>query len=139
MSNSHKQVEIDLAPMMTGSTPATSCLTSQGTATQEADRPTCQCLQIHKSGTIYTHSYVPTNKNMYNWILLNTCSLINQFCNQSFVECAPSEHNVIPCNKCRSDDDKPEGRIAWYGMEWFDSKAMTNVLSFGNVAKRYPI
>ena len=26
-----------------------------------------------------------------------------------------------------------------YGTVWFDPQAMTNVLSFGNIAKQYPI
>ena len=26
-----------------------------------------------------------------------------------------------------------------YSMVWFDPQAMTNVLSFGNIAKQYPI
>ena len=54
-------------------------------ASQEAKRPSWQGLQIHKSGTIYTHSYMQTNKHMYDWILLNTCSSIDLFCNQSSV------------------------------------------------------
>ena len=68
-----------------GSTPVTSSLSSQDTVSQEANRPTWQCQQIHKSGTIYTNSYMQTNKYMYDWILLNTCSLIDLFCNCSFV------------------------------------------------------
>ena len=64
-----------------GTTPVTNGSSSQGTASQGANRPPWQGLQIHKSGTIYTHSYVQTNKHMYDWILLNTCSSINIFCN----------------------------------------------------------
>ena len=106
-----------------GTTPATNGSSSQGTASQGANRPLYkpfynfnmstptnipeppmggteqdsypkskekfqqqlqqpwQGLQIHKSGTIYSHSYVQTNKHMYDWILLNTCSSINIFCN----------------------------------------------------------
>ena len=62
-------------------TPTTNGSSSQGTVSQGANRPSWQGLQIHKSGTIYTHSYAQTNKHMYNWILLDTCSLINLFCN----------------------------------------------------------
>ena len=36
-------------------------------------------LQIHKSGSIYAHSYVQTNKHKNNWILLDTCSSIDLF------------------------------------------------------------
>ena len=57
-----------------GTTPTTNVTTSQGTAIQEANRPSWHGLQIHKSGTIYTHSYAQTNKHMYDWIHLNTCS-----------------------------------------------------------------
>ena len=64
-----------------GTTPATIGSNSQGTASQGANRPSWQGLQIHKSGTIFTHSYAQTNKHMYDWILLDTCSLINLFCN----------------------------------------------------------
>ena len=56
-----------------GTTPATNGTNSQGTASQEANKPSWEGMQIHKSGNIYTHSYVQTNKHMYNWILLDTC------------------------------------------------------------------
>ena len=32
-----------------------------------------------------------------------------------------------------------KGEFPGYGMAWFDPQAMTNVLSFGNIAKQYPI
>ena len=67
-------------PMM-GTTPTTNGSSSQGTTSQGTNRPSWQGLQIHKSGTIYTHSYAQTNKYMYDWILLNTCSSIDLFCN----------------------------------------------------------
>ena len=66
---------------MTGTTPTTNVSSSQGTASQGANRLSWQGLQIHKSGTIYTHSCAQTNKHMYDWILLNTCSSIDLFCN----------------------------------------------------------
>ena len=41
-----------------GTTPTTNGTNSQGTATsQEANRPSWPGLQVHKNGTIYTHSY----------------------------------------------------------------------------------
>ena len=64
-----------------GTTPTTNGSSSQGTTSQGANRPSWLGLQIHKSGTIYTHSYVQTNKHMHDWILLTTCSLINLCCN----------------------------------------------------------
>ena len=64
---------------MMGATPATNSSSIQSATSQGSNRPSWQGLQIHKSGTIYTHSYAQTNKQMYNWILLNTCSLINHF------------------------------------------------------------
>ena len=66
---------------VTGTTPATNGTSGQGTASQGVNRPSWQGQQIHKSGTMYTHSYAQTNKHMYNWILLDTCSSINLFCN----------------------------------------------------------
>ena len=86
-----------------GTTATTNGSSSQGTASQGANRPFGQGLQVHKSGTIYTHSYAQTNKHMNDWILLDTCSSINLFCNRSFVH--KSKHCIIPCNECRSDDD----------------------------------
>ena len=70
----------DLSTVM-GTTPTTNGSSSQGTTSQGANRPSWQGLQMHKSGTIYTHSYGQTNKHMYNWILFDTCSLIDLFCN----------------------------------------------------------
>ena len=66
---------------MMGTTPATISSSSQGTASQGANRPSWQGLWIHKSGTIYTHIYAQTNKYMYDWIFLDTCSLIDLSCN----------------------------------------------------------
>ena len=40
---------------------------------------------MNKSGIIYTHSYAQTNNHIYDWILLDTCSSIDLFCNQLFV------------------------------------------------------
>ena len=64
-----------------GTSPTTNGTNSQGTANQGAKRPSWQGLQVHKGGTIHTHSYVQTNKHMYDWILLNACSLIDLFFN----------------------------------------------------------
>ena len=63
---------IDDRSSVMGTTPATNGTSSQGTASQEANRPSWQGLEIHKSGTIYTHSYAQTNKHMYDWIQLYT-------------------------------------------------------------------
>ena len=74
---------IQPAPSMIGAwlPPATNSTNSQGTACQGAKGPSRQGLQVHKSGTIHTRSYAQTNKHMYNWILFNTCSSIDLFCN----------------------------------------------------------
>ena len=76
-----KTSTVDDQSIVTGTTPTTNGSSSQGTASQGVNRPSWQSLQIHKSGTIYAHSFEQTNKHMYNWILLNTCSSINLFCN----------------------------------------------------------
>ena len=76
---------VDDQSSITGTTPATNGSSSQGTTSQGANRPSWQGMQIHKSGTICTHSYAQTNKHMYDWILLDTCSLIDSFCNQSYM------------------------------------------------------
>ena len=77
---------------------------------------------------------------MYNWILLNTSSSIDLFCNQSFV------HNVYQVNTTLSLATNAgmmmtnlKAELPGYGMVWFDPQAMTNVLSFGNIARQYPI
>ena len=130
---------IDDWSTITGTAPTTNGTTSQGTTGQGANRPSWQGLQIYKSGTIYTHSYAQTNKHMYNWILLDTCSSIDPFCNQSFV------HNVHLVNTMLSLTTNAEvmmtklkAELPGYGMVWFDPQAMTNVLSFGKIAKQYP-
>ena len=77
---------------------------------------------------------------MYDWILLNTCSSIDLFCNRSFVH---YEHQVnttlaLPRNAGMMTTNL-KAELPGYGMVWFDPQAMTNVLSFGNIAKQYPI
>ena len=49
---------------ITGTTPTTNGSSSEGTVSQGVNRPSWQGLQIHKSGTIHTHSYAQTNKHM---------------------------------------------------------------------------
>ena len=71
---------VDDWSLVMGTTPATNGSNSHGTASQEANRPSWQGLQIHKSETTYTHSYVQTNKHMYDWILLDTCLSIDPSC-----------------------------------------------------------
>ena len=123
-----------------GTTPTTNGTNSQGTASQGAKRPSWQGLQVHKSGTIHTHSYAQANKHTYNWILLDTCSLIDLFCNQSFM------HNVHQVNTTLSlamnagtTMTNLKAELPGYSTVWFDPQAMTNVLSFGNIAKQHPI
>ena len=123
-----------------GTTPTTNSSGSQGTASQGVNRPSWQGPQIHKSGTIYTQSYAQTNKDMYNWILLDTCSSINPFCSQSFVS------NIRQVNTTLSLATNAgvmmaslKAELPSYGTTWFDPQAMTNVLLFGNIAKQYPI
>ena len=84
-ASGNTMITVDDWSSITGITPTTNGSSSQGTDRQGANRPSWQGLQIHKSGTNYTHSYAQTNKPMYKWILLNTCSYINLYCNQSFV------------------------------------------------------
>ena len=104
-----------------GPTPATNGTNSQGTAIEEANRPSWQGLQVHTSGTIHTHSYAQTNKHKYDWILLDTCSSIDLFCNQSFV------HNVHQVNTTLSIAMNTgmmmtnlKAELPSYGMVWFD-------------------
>ena len=51
---------IDDWSSVTGTTPTTNSTSSQGTASQGARIPSWQGLQVHKSGTIHTHSYAQT-------------------------------------------------------------------------------
>ena len=131
---------IDDWSSVTGTTPTTNGTSSQSTASQGAKRPSWQGLQVHKSGTIHTHHYVQTNKHMYDWMLLDTCSSIDLFCNRSLV------HNVHQVNTTLSlamnagtMTTNLQAELPGYGTVWFDPQAMTNVLSFSNIAKQYPI
>ena len=121
-----------------GTTPATNGTSSQGTASQGAKILSWQGLQVRKSGTIHTHSYAQTNKHMYDWILLNTCSLINLFCNQSFM-CNIHQINTTLSTNAGTMMTNLQAELPGYSTVWFDLQAMTNVLSFGNIAKQYPI
>ena len=121
-----------------GTTPATNGISSQGTASQGAKILSWQGLQVRKSGTIHTHSYTQTSKHMYDWILLNTCSLINLFCNQSFM-CNIHQINTTVSTNAGTMMTNLQAELPGYSTVWFDLQAMTNVLSFGNIAKQYPI
>ena len=75
---------------------------------------------------------------MYYLILLNTCSSIDLFCNQSFV------HNVHQINNMLSlamnagvmmTNLRPE--FPGSGTVCFDPQSLKNVLSFGKIAKKH--
>ena len=107
-----------------GTTPTTNDTNSHGTVSQEANRPSLQGLQVHKSGTIHTHSYAQTNKHMNDWILLNTCSSINLFY-QTFM------HNVHQFNNTLSLAmnvgmmmTSLKAELPGYGTVWFDPKPL---------------
>ena len=123
-----------------GNTPSTNCSSSQGTTSQGANRPSWQGLQIHTSGTIYTHSYVQPNKHMYNLIPLNACSSIDLFCNQSYV-CNVHQVNTTLALTTNAEVMMTilKEELPGYSTVWFDPQAMTNVLSFGNIAKQYSV
>ena len=78
-ANGETTSSIDDWSLVTGTTPTTNSTNSLGTASQGAKRPSWRGLQVHKSGTIHSHSYVQTNKHIYDWILLDTCSSIDLF------------------------------------------------------------
>ena len=86
------------------------------------------------------HSYAQTNKYMYDWILLNTCLLINLFCNRSFV-CNVHQVNTTLSLATNAGMmmTNLKAELPGYSMVWFDRQPITNVLSFGNKAKQYPI
>ena len=123
---------------MMGTTPTTNGSSSQGTTSQGENRPSRQGLQIHKSGTIYTHSYVQTNKHMYDWIHFNTCSSIDLFCIQSYV-CNMHQVNTMLSLTTNAGVmmTNLKAELPGYSTVWFDPQAMTNVLSFSNIAKQY--
>ena len=123
-----------------GTTPTTNGSTSQGTASQGANRLSWQGLQIHKSGTIYTHSYAQTNKNMYDWILPDTCSSIDLFCNRSFVCNMHQENTTLSlATKAGVMMTNLKVELPGFGTVWFDHQTMTKVLIFSNIAKQYPV
>ena len=63
---------IDDQSTVMGTTPTSNGSSSQGTASQVANRPSWQGLQIHKSGTIYTHTmHKPTSTCMIGSSLIH--------------------------------------------------------------------
>ena len=112
---------------MMGTTPTTNGSSSQGTMSQGANRPSWQGLQIHESGTIYTHSYVQTNKHRYDWIILDTCSLIDLFCNQSYM-CNMHQVNTTLSltTNAGAMTTNLKAEFPGYGTVWFDPQAMTS-------------
>ena len=75
---------------------------------------------------------------MYNWI--NKCSSIHLFCNQSFVRDVHQVNTALSlATNAGMMTTNLKAELPGYSTVWFDPQAMTNVLSFGNIAKQYPI
>ena len=122
---------------VTGNTPQPTAQAAKAPQVKGANRPSWQGLQIHKSGTIYTHSYAQTNKHMYNRSLLDTFSSIDLFCNQSYVCNVHKVNTTLPlATNAGVMMTNLNAELPGHSAVWF---AMTNVLRFGNITKQYPV
>ena len=76
---------------------------------------------------------------MYDWILLKISLLIDLFCNHSFV-CNVHQVNttLFLAMNAGMMMTNLKAELPSYGTVWIDPQAMTNALSFGNIAKHYP-
>ena len=122
-----------------GTTPTTNGSTSQGTASQGANRPSWQGLLTRVEPFIPTVMHKPTSTCIIGSSLIHVHQLIS-FVIYSFVH---SMHQVNMTLSLATNAGvmitNLKAQLSGYGTVWFDPQATTNVLSCGNIAKQYPI
>ena len=78
--------------------------------------------------------------DMKDWILLDSCSSVDLFCNPRMVESIrPSSSKLELGTNAGVVNCRYKATLPHYGTVWYSPKAITNVLSLGNVVDKYPV
>jgi hypothetical protein len=79
-------------------------------------------------------------ESMREWVLIDTASTVNVFCNREFVREVKKMKPVMVHTNAGPFTVQEKAKLAWCDMEvWFDPNAITNVLSFAILQEKFPI
>ena len=78
--------------------------------------------------------------NLRNWILLDSQSTVDIFCNGNLQENVhKSNDSIVLYTNTREMLVNMKGKLKGYGMVWFDNRAMVDNLRLHNMKKKYRV
>ena len=79
-------------------------------------------------------------KNLRKWLLLDSQSTIDIFCNSDYLENVKEvKKGIILHTNNGSSNINKKGYLKNYGWAWHDSSAIANILALNNVKKRHKV
>jgi hypothetical protein len=86
-----------------------------------------------------TISFAQMEESMRNWVLIDTASTVNVFCNQEFVRDIKKTIPLVVHTNAGPFTVQEKAKLPWHDMEvWFDPNAITNILSFAIMQAKFP-
>jgi hypothetical protein len=76
---------------------------------------------------------------MKEWVLINTASTVNVFCNKEFVRDIRKATPLVVHTNAGTFTVREKAKLPWCDMDvWYDPTAITNVLSFAIMQEKFP-
>jgi hypothetical protein len=80
------------------------------------------------------------NDSMRDWVLIDTASTVNVFCNKELVRNVRKAVPLTVHTNAGTFTVQEKATLPWCNMEvWFSSSAITNMLSFAIVQEKFPV
>ena len=126
----HNDDSASVAGSITSATPSRSSTPAPGSA------PSSGPLSwMHFQYLFHQHAI-----SMRDWILLDSCSSVDLFCNPNMVQSIRASSSTLQLGtNAGVIRTNHKATLPKYGDVWYNNKAITNVLSLGNVVDRYRV
>jgi hypothetical protein len=118
-----------------------SAVSGRGDSQSVVSAPPALNQEQHSFGWMaYSITLGQMEESMREWVLINTASTVNVFCNREFVREVKKMKPVMVHTNAVPFTVQEKAKLPWCDMEvWFDPNAITNVLSFAILQEKFPI